>query len=138
MNSTPNFNILQYNVRNERESVMLPLLADKETGKYQVLAIQEPWKNTRNFSSYNPSSSRFHLAGSAEGDMRVCFYINKEIDPESWKITYHTKDACTLTINTKPKRVEPRSENNGEEIDDRWDGILQIHNVYNPSPISYN
>ena len=101
---------------------MVPLLADVNLNNYAVITVQEPWKNTWNFSSYNLSSSRFHPAGDPGGEMRVCFYVNKDINPESWNFEYITRDACTLSL-----RVT--SESGEKEI--------RIHNVYNPSPTSY-
>lgn len=53
--------ILQYNVRKGRVRVMVPLLENEEVQNMDILAIQEPWHNTQNQSSYNPSSSPFHL-----------------------------------------------------------------------------
>ena len=79
---------------------MVPLLVDKRLYDYAVLAIQEPWKNARNSSAYNPSLSRFHLAGSVQGEMRVCFYVNKRFSLDRWDVTYTTDNICTLRIYT--------------------------------------
>ena len=37
--------ILQYNIRMEADGVMAILLADKVIREYDILAIQEPWRN---------------------------------------------------------------------------------------------
>lgn len=57
--------------------------------------------------------------GKAEIDAakpRVCFYVNKRIDPKSWSIRYHTRDACTLTMKTDS-------------------GAIHVHNVYVESKV---
>ena len=144
------FKMLQYNVRNEKTTVMMPLLADEKIKEYAVLAIQEPWKNPWNHSSYNPSSGNFHLAGNGEVAMRVCFYVNKDIDIDSWSVEYIINDACTLTIRTTDEIIEELegepigTENAYRPTDTQPEGQsnrqreIRIHNVYNPSPISYS
>ena len=115
--------ILQYNIRNGKNSNMIPLLADKRLQEYDVLAIQEPWKSDFVPTSYNPRDSGFHLLFKPGGDTRVCFYISTRIDPERWEVEYPSPDMCNLKIQVK----------NGNDYK-----LINIHDVYNPSPISYN
>jgi len=63
---------------------MAALLEDDKVKDVDVLAIQEPWHNPRNNSSYNPSTSPFHLVYREEEGTRVCFYINKRLNIEQW------------------------------------------------------
>lgn len=93
-------NILQYNIRNQKDTTLVPLLADPDIQNFDVLAIQEPWRNPHVATSYNPRSSNFHLAFQIEGASRICFYINKKIDPESWEAHFKHKDLGTLTVST--------------------------------------
>ena len=83
MIDTTSLSILQYNVQKSKNITMAPLLADPEVQKYHILAIQEPWKNPTIHTSYNPSSSAFHLVYRPKENTRVAFYINKELEVES-------------------------------------------------------
>ncbi len=93
--------ILQYNVRKEKDSVQTPLLEDAEVQQMDVLAIQEPWTNPRTKSTYDPSYSRFHLVHRAKEDTRVCFYINKRVDIESWEADFSSGDCCSLKVSLR-------------------------------------
>ena len=83
LNSNKTLAILQYNIRNDKDSIMISLLADPRILQYDVLAIQKSWRNAHVSTTYNSSRSGFHLAYKSGGDTRVCFYINSRIDPES-------------------------------------------------------
>ena len=123
MRDNNSLSILQYNVRNDRVSTMIPLLADEEIKSYDIIAIQEPWRNPHAATSLSSYHSGFHLLFRPGADTRVCFYITDQIDPDSWEIEYPTPDLSTLTVKTLV----------GSEIQ-----TLRIHNVYNPSPTSYS
>ena len=75
--------ILQYNIRHKALSTMALLLHDKKIEQFDILAIQEPWFNLHNQSSFNPGSSNFHLVHRPKADTRIYFYINKRLDNES-------------------------------------------------------
>ena len=83
MRDTESLSILRYNVRNDRVSTMLPLLADQNTQDYDIIATQEPWRNPSIPITLSSHQSRFHLLYRLNGDTRVCFYINDTIDPDS-------------------------------------------------------
>lgn len=83
MKDTSTLSILQYNVRNERVTTMILLLPDPKLQEYNIVAIQEPWRNPQGATILNLHRSRFHLLYRPGGDTRVCFYINKKIDPDS-------------------------------------------------------
>lgn len=123
MKDKTTLSILQYNVRNERVTTMISLLADSRLQDYDIIAIQEPWKNPFGATTLSSHQSGFHLLYKPEGDTRVCFYINESIDPDSWEIEYPSADFCTLKIKI----------HNGN-----LNGQIYIHNVYNPSPTSYS
>ena len=121
MKNTETLTILQYNVRKSAKGTLIPLLSDKRTQDFDIIAIQEPWKNPTTSLLLNPYQSGFHLLYKPGGDTRVCFYINNKIDPESWEVEYPSKDMSTLKIKVKI--------GNGTKM-------IHIHNVYNPSPLS--
>lgn len=105
--------ILQYNVQKSREVVLANLFRDQSVTEYDILAIQEPWRNPFINTSYNPLKEHFQLAYPDDTATRVCFYVNKRIDPSTWNVTFNTKDIIILAIN---------SEHNN---------TLHIINVYN-------
>ena len=111
--------ILQYNVNHGKDATLVPLLHDTKIQEFDILAIQEPWRNPSVTTSYNPPDSPFHLAYPPKALARVCFYINKKIHPRSWTVTHHNEDAQTVTIH---HGLGPHQR------------TLQIHNIYNPSP----
>ncbi len=121
MTDTATLRILQYNIRNEL-GIITALLADSAIQSTDVLAIQEPSFNSHTGSSYNLGTSQFYLAHRSGKDTRVCFYINKRLNPENWDVEFVTKDISTL-------KIRPRQ---GEEVN-RIER-LSIHNIYNPSP----
>jgi exonuclease III len=123
MRDTTSLTILQYNVRNERVRTMIPLLADSNIQDFDVIAIQEPWRNPSVPTTLSSSQSGFHLLYRPGGDTRVCFYVNDKLDTNSWDVEYPTADICTLKLKIKGL---------GGGTD-----TVRIHNVYNPSPASY-
>src|SRR6516165_827575 len=92
--------VLQYNVQHSKDRVLIDLLADERAREMDVLAIQEPWTNTRdNRRGYNPSSSPFRLVSTATKDTRAAIYINKKIYTEDFEVTA-TQDTL-VTVNLK-------------------------------------
>lgn len=51
--------ILQYNVMKSRNEVMATLLHDPSIQEYDILALQEPWRNPYISTTHNPISSSF-------------------------------------------------------------------------------
>lgn len=45
MNHTSTLSIVQYNVMKSKDIVMATLLRDPNVQEYDILAIQEPWRN---------------------------------------------------------------------------------------------
>lgn len=85
MKGTDTLRILQYNVNNQREKTMIPMFADDRVRDYDVIAVQERWRNTAGAieTSISSSGTGFHLLYRPGGDTRVCFFITERIDPES-------------------------------------------------------
>ncbi|KAF3007143.1 hypothetical protein E8E15_001953 [Penicillium rubens] len=107
------------------------LFGEERVQEMEILAIQEPevYNHTDPMTTYSQAlGGRFHVllrpteqahGGKSEADAakpRVYFYVNKRIDPKSWSIRYHTRDASTLTVRT-----------------DR--GAIHVHNVYVESKV---
>jgi ribonuclease HI/exonuclease III len=114
--------ILQYNVRKSKDTVMATLLRDAKTAEYDILAIQEPWKNPYMDTTHHPAKEIFHLCYPPEQDgkpARVCFFVNKRLDHTKWQFKAHTRDVSTLYIKQKDENEEDESQ-------------IIIHNVYNP------
>ena len=73
--------ILQYNVQKSREVVQGSLFQKPKVLEYDVLAIQEPWRNPFIATSYHPLKAHFQLTYSPDAVTRVCFYVNKRVEP---------------------------------------------------------
>ena len=69
-----------------------------------ILAIQELWFNLQNRSTYNPSSSQFYLFYRGEEGTRVCWYVNKRLDIDSWEAEYAGGDCCSLKLTLKKEQ----------------------------------
>jgi len=91
-------NILQYNVQKSRDVVLASLFQDQWISEFEVLAIQEPWRNPLIATSYHPLKTHFQLAYLNDKNTRVCFYINKRIDASTWTVSFITKDIVVLEI----------------------------------------
>lgn len=99
---------------------MIPLLEDTRVHDFDIIAIQEPWRNKFTPTSYCPSRLPFYLAYPQFPEAGVCCYINKRLAIEQWSVTNHSADYQTITI--KCADDEP---------------AVEIHNIYNRSPYSY-
>ena len=110
--------ILQYNVNKSRNKVLAGLLADPRVADFDIIAIQEPWRNTYDSSAYNTRDSGFHLVDKKDGDSRVSMYINKRISTDSWSEVSHSLDSHTITLRVGTTQIN-------------------IHNVYSPPPASH-
>ena len=90
--------ILQYNVQKSKDVVLASLFQDRWITEYDLLAIQEPWRNPFVATSYHPLKTHFQLAYLDDKETRVCFYINRRIDPSTWTVSFVTKDIIALEI----------------------------------------
>ena len=120
--------ILQYNCNKPKNTVMADFLRSEETMKYGILAIQEPWAgNPYQQTTHNPVKTVFHLlyppeTGEQELPPRVCMFVSKDIAGASWKVTFHSPDLMTLHL----------------EFPGETQLVINIHNIYNPSPSQGN
>lgn len=106
MNTKSTLSTLQYNVRKSKDTVMATLLRDPRIQEYDILAIQEPWKNPFSATTHHPAKDFFHLCYPAmeEGESaRVCFFINKQLDHSKWHFRNAGGDLCTLVLRQVPK-----------------------------------
>ncbi len=116
MTVQPSLSILQYNTRKSKEQVMMPLFDDPQILLFDVIAIQEPWRNSKFLTIYHPHKDQFHLAYLDNALTRVCFYIIKQFAQAEWYVTNHSLDLYTFHLQIYP------------------DQIIKIHNIYNPAP----
>jgi len=93
--------ILQYNVQKSRDVVMASLFQDSKILDYDILAIQEPWRNSFIATSYHPLKEHFQLTYLDNTETRVCFYIHKRIDPSTWSVSYVSKDIISLKLTNR-------------------------------------
>jgi hypothetical protein len=57
-----------------KDKVMASLLRDKKITRYDILAIQEPWRNSFTNTTHNPIPQHFELAYMDNRKTRVCFF----------------------------------------------------------------
>ena len=111
-NST--LSILQYNVNNSRTQVMIPLFEPEGIEDYDILAIQEPWRNSFQHTTNNRIGQQFELIYMPDAATRVCLLVNKKIAKAEYTHTFHNKDLISLRIQAADNR------------------IVNVHNIYNP------
>lgn len=111
MYSERTLKILQYNTRKSRE-IMAEAFRRHEILDYDILAIQEPYRNTFQHTTHHPAKGHFHLLYMDSGGTRTCIFVNKRIDPASWNIHFVNEDICVLRLQTAR-------------------GLLSLYNVYN-------
>jgi hypothetical protein len=109
--------ILQYNVQKSKK-VMEPLLADPRTRTYDIIAIQEPWKNPFQNRTYCLSQSGF-IPIYDNPTCRSCFLVNKEVDSTAWIVEYPSPDLSVLHLRTEQSNI--------------W-----IYNIYSEPPRGYH
>jgi exonuclease III len=98
---------------------MATLLRDPKINNYDILAIQEPWKNPFNETTHHPAKDEFHLyypTSEEEGPSRVCFFVNRRLNHSNWSFKQSSKNLYSLILNTNE---DPTTH-------------VTIHNVYNP------
>jgi hypothetical protein len=71
MNRHNKLKILQYNVRRSRDMVMASLLRNLGIDDFDLIAIQEPWKNPYTATTHHPIKDRFYLCYPTGGTVAV-------------------------------------------------------------------
>src|SRR5437016_13251316 len=89
--------ILQYNVMKSKDIVMAPIFRDPRITEYDILSIQEPWRNPFSATTHHPLKDCFHLVYPEEDFTRVCFPVNKNIKTSLWTTTY-SANLCTIAL----------------------------------------
>jgi hypothetical protein len=72
--------ILQYNVRNEKMRTMIFLLIDRNIHNFDVIAIQEFWRNFFVSIMLNFNQNDFHLFYKFDENTKICFYVNDKLN----------------------------------------------------------
>ncbi|KAI9037099.1 putative RNA-directed DNA polymerase from transposon X-element, partial [Aspergillus affinis] len=95
--------VLQYNVNRSKDRVMAQFLRDPAVLEADLIFVQEPWENPYQDTTHHPANGSHQLLypDSTEiGDerARVCLYISRQIDPNTWKHTVHSKDVQELKL----------------------------------------
>ncbi len=118
-----NLKILQYNVHKSKDIVKALLVRDPHIKSYDILAIQEPWRNNFTPTTHHPLKDIFRLyypgLDNLEEKARVCFFVNKRFKPEDVEVLFHSGDFMILTTNLSL----PESAYNQHNI--------HIHKFYN-------
>lgn len=101
------------------------MLRDPQTWEYDILAIQEPWRNPFSDSTHHPCRNRFHLAYPTSqdpelGPARACFFVNARLNRAQWTFKQHSKDLVTPDLRYIENHVRKR---------------LHIHKIYREAGI---
>jgi hypothetical protein len=90
--------VLQYNVHTS-DKVLMELLADERVRRMDVLAIQEPWRNSRgNNRGYNPSGGPFRLISTNTEKTRAVIYLNRNL--QECEVLKVDNDIVSISITT--------------------------------------
>ncbi|OQV10368.1 hypothetical protein CLAIMM_14381 [Cladophialophora immunda] len=103
--------ILQYNTRKSRE-IMAEAFRRREILDYDILTIQEPYRNPFQHTTHHLAKGQFHLLYMDSEGTRSCIFVNKRINPATWSIRYVNEDIYVLDLKT-------------------GQGLLTLYNVYN-------
>jgi len=100
---------------------MATLLRDERIGDFDVVAIQEPWRNPFIETTHHPAKDIFHLCyapnDADDRPTRVCFSVHKRLDHTRWRFDSQSRDICTLTLEVGGANAAQK---------------LAIFNVYDP------
>lgn len=92
---------------------MTPLFSKENIANFDIIALQEPCRNTYQNTTFHRQKDDFELAYMDDPLIRVCLYINKKIVLALWTVKFYSPNLCTLQIKTITNC------------------ILHIHNIYN-------
>ncbi len=87
---------------------------DPRTLTYNIIAIQESWRNLQFWTTYHHHKNVFHLIYMEHASTQIIFYINKKLTISSWNASHHSPDLCNIQL-----EIPSISK-------------LHIHNIYNP------
>jgi hypothetical protein len=95
---------------------MISLLTNFQMKEYDVLTIQEFWRNVCVSTLYNSHTNNFHLTYDEKNNVHVCLYVNIKINVDDWTMIFYSSNVCSIKLKIK----------NNNKI-----RFINIHNVYN-------
>jgi exonuclease III len=109
---------------------MATLLRDPRVKEYDILAIQEPWRNPFQDTTHHPAKDSFYLCYPESTDglpSRVCFFVNKRLDNSKCHFKEYSRDLCSIVLNTGETDAErivvSNVYNQPQRTDDRTSAI---------------
>lgn len=78
---------------------MITLVQNNKIFNIDIIAFQEPWKNTRNQIKYYSQKNSFYLLYLKCNKIKVCFFINKKIDQSTWTHITNRTRVISLYLN---------------------------------------
>ena len=119
--------IIQYNAHRSKNSVMTTFLKNFEMLKYDIIVLQESWRNNFQTIIHFSNNRWFNLIYADQIDIKgmkfkVCFYINKCINQFKIKIHFDFRDVFIIEIQLKSSKSNLTHS-------------LWLHNIYNESDI---
>ena len=85
--------------------MLIGLLEDPKLAKFDILAIQEPWRNRFSKEGYNPRSSPFYLIEETSERTRTAIYVNKRIPRSQISEIHKEKDLISLRVSTSKEDI---------------------------------
>jgi hypothetical protein len=93
--------------------------------EFDVIAIQEPWRNSYLNTTHHPYGLNFDLLYPDSPDTRTCFLVNKRIPATRWTATHHSPDlVCFLAQVKLPLCWDPCDENAIPSFSQRADRLV--------------
>lgn len=112
--------ILQYNVRKSFAQVMALIFADSTlVSLFDIIVIQEPWRNIYQNITHHPQKDFFYLAYPDHPQARVCFFVNKRLKLGSWSIIFYSAN-LNLAANPDQEHIVVGNFNLHHH---RWGGL---------------
>src|SRR5438045_4687991 len=105
--------IIQFNCGGANHCLARPFSDSLAPETHHIIAVQEPYFNTKSKSTYTPPG--YHLFLHPDMSSWVCFMVSKSININAWECRRICEDIVALTLNTVH-------------------GPIDVINVYNPKP----
>lgn len=118
--SQASLSILQYKMRKSRDQVIMSFFDNPRILTYNIIAIQEPWRNLEIFTTYHLNKNVIHLIYMKYASTKVCCYISNQIAISSWNSIHYNPDLYIIQL-----KVPSLNK-------------LHIHNIYNLISSSYS
>jgi ribonuclease HI len=106
MSNTP-LTIIQYNTHRSRDVVMADFLAKPGVIQADIIAVQEPWENPYNDTTYHPLKQTHELLFPSSLETgsraRVCLYISKNLT--GWTHYAHSEFCQEVRLQTRAGQI---------------------------------